>query len=327
MTDQLQVRPYVESDEAQVVHLWETVFPNNPSWNVPADDIRRKLAVQRSLFLVGELDGQIIASVMAGFDGHRGWIHLLAVLPDYRRSGFAQAMMNEAEARLRNCGCTKVNLQVRSTNKEVAAFYEKIGYVAEDRISMGKRFKSASDSLAGRQNTGQSIIVNDRIHLSEIGPSDKSAFVEHLDDKELCERMLTIPFPYTDDDADKFLVTVNETTANYGHPAHFAIRDDREQLIGVVGFHDLDCGHIAEFGYWLAKPLWGQGITTDVVRSACDFAFQEWKLVRIIAHVIESNTASARVLEKNGFEFEGLLRKHHRKDGKFIDAKLYALTR
>jgi hypothetical protein len=56
MTDQLQIRPYLESDEAQIVNLWETVFPNNPPWNVPADDIRRKLAVQRSLFLVGELD-------------------------------------------------------------------------------------------------------------------------------------------------------------------------------------------------------------------------------------------------------------------------------
>ena len=327
MTDQLQIRPYAASDETQVVQLWKTVFPNNPSWNVPADDIRRKLAVQRSLFLVGEVDGQIIASVMAGFDGHRGWIHLLAVLPEYRRKGFAKAMMVEAEERLRSLGCTKVNLQVRSTNKEVVAFYDKIGYVYEDRISMGKRLELSSDSLDGRQSGRQRIFVNDRIHLSEIQATDKTAFIEHLNDKELCERMLTIPFPYTEDDADKFLGKVNDTTAKYGHPVHFAIRDHREQLIGVIGFHDLDCGHIAEFGFWLAKPLWGQGITTSVVRSACDFAFKEWKLARIVAYVFESNKASARVLEKCGFECEGLLRKHYKKDGRFIDAKLYALTR
>jgi RimJ/RimL family protein N-acetyltransferase len=83
----------------------------------------------------------------------------------------------------------------------------------------------------------------------------------------------------------------------------------------------------AEIGYWLAKPYWGQGIMTDVVRLACDFALAEWKRVRIIAHVFDFNRASARVPEKNGFEFEGLLRKHHRKDGALLNSRLYTLVK
>ena len=327
MADQLQIRPYSESDEPQVVILWKTVFPNSPSWIVPADDIRRKLAVQRSLFLVGELDGQIIASVMAGFDGHRGWIHLLAVLPDYRRRGFAQAMMDDAEKRLRSCGCTKVNLQVRSTNKEVVAFYEKVGYVIEDRLSMGKRFELPSGSHDSWQIAGQRIDVNDRIHLSEFRSSDKSAFVKHLNDKDIYDNTLRIPYPYSEEDAEKFIGIAAEATAKQGHPVHFAIRDDDDQLIGGCGFDGLSYGHRAEIGYWLAKSYWGRGIMSDVVHSACAFAMAEWKLVRITAHVFEFNSASAQVLEKSGFEFEGLLRKHHQKDGKFLDSKLYALVK
>jgi RimJ/RimL family protein N-acetyltransferase len=119
---------------------------------------------------------------------------------------------------------------------------------------------------------------------------------------------------------------VDRTTAAHGHPVHFAIRDVAGGLIGGCGFDELVCEHRAEIGYWLAKPFWGQGIMTDVVRAACRFAQEKWKLVRITAHVFDFNTASCRVLEKSGFRFEGLLRKHHRKDGKFLDSRLYALV-
>jgi RimJ/RimL family protein N-acetyltransferase len=135
----LTVRPYLERDEEEVVRLWGIVFPDPPSWNVPAEDIRRKLSVQRELFLVGVLDGRVVATTMAGFDGHRGWLHLVAVHPDHRRAGIAKALMLEAERRLRETGCTKVNLQVRASNHGVVAFYKSLGYAVEDRISMGKR--------------------------------------------------------------------------------------------------------------------------------------------------------------------------------------------
>lgn len=138
------VRPYREEDEAAVVELWGTVFPNPPSWNVPAEDIRRKLSVQPELFLVTVIDGRIVGTTMAGFDGHRGWLHLMAVHPSKQRQGIGQAMMREAERRLREIGCTKVNLQVRSTNTGVVAFYESLGYLVEDRISMGKRLEQTA---------------------------------------------------------------------------------------------------------------------------------------------------------------------------------------
>lgn len=135
----LVVRPYAETDEAQVIQLWRDVFPDNPSWNVPKADIDRKLTVQRDLFLVGALGNEIVATVMAGFDGHRGWVHLVAVSPKHRQQGFGRAMMIEAEKRLREIGCTKVNLQVRATNEGVVAFYKNLGYSVEERVSMGKR--------------------------------------------------------------------------------------------------------------------------------------------------------------------------------------------
>lgn len=171
------------------------------------------------------------------------------------------------------------------------------------------------------------IAVNDGIHLSEIHSGDKAAFVKHLNDEEIYRNTLRIPYPYTGDDAEKFISIVADATAKHGRPVHFAIRDQDDQLIGGCGFDGPSYGHRAEIGYWLARPYWGRGIMTDVVRSACDFALTEWKLVRITAHVFDFNQASARVLEKNGFDFEGLLRKHHRKDGEFLNSKLYALVK
>jgi ribosomal protein S18 acetylase RimI-like enzyme len=139
MAEGLTIRPYAEPDEDGVVRLWREVFPDNPPWNVPADDIRRKLAVQRELFLVGECAGEVVATVLAGYDGHRGWLHLVAVAPGCRRQGFGRAMMDEAERRLAEVGCPKVNLQVRASNEGVVAFYRKLGYAVEERVSMGKR--------------------------------------------------------------------------------------------------------------------------------------------------------------------------------------------
>jgi ribosomal protein S18 acetylase RimI-like enzyme len=139
MKEPLVIRSFTETDADQVIQLWRNVFPDDPPWNVPKADIERKLAVQRELFLVGGLNQRIIATVMAGFDGHRGWVHLVAVHPDYRRRGFGRAMMIEAEKKLREIGCTKINLQVRDTNQKVVAFYETLGFAVEERVSMGKR--------------------------------------------------------------------------------------------------------------------------------------------------------------------------------------------
>jgi RimJ/RimL family protein N-acetyltransferase len=171
------------------------------------------------------------------------------------------------------------------------------------------------------------IFVNDRIHLAEIRSQDKVAYLEHLKEKEIYDHTLRIPFPYTEADADQWLALVAKSTQEHGQPVNWAICNEADALIGGIGFEGLTIGtsHRAEIGYWLAKPYWGRGIMTAVVKKACAYAFAEWNLVKITAHVFTTNPASARVLEKCGFEREGYLKKHYRKDGRLIDAWLYGL--
>jgi ribosomal protein S18 acetylase RimI-like enzyme len=134
----LTIRPFEDQDEAAVVALWQAVFPDDPPRNDPRAIIRRKRRVQPELFLVGETDGRIVATVVTGYDGHRAWVHHVAVAADARRNGYGRALMAAAETRLRALGCPKLNLQVHRFNAEVVAFYEALGYTVEDRISMGK---------------------------------------------------------------------------------------------------------------------------------------------------------------------------------------------
>lgn len=105
--------------------LWRRCDLVRP-WNDPHRDIQRKLAVRPELFLVGVLDGRIVASVMAGYEGHRGWLNYLAVAPDLRRRGYAQAIVAEAERLLREAGCPKINLQIRTSNHGVIEFYRRL---------------------------------------------------------------------------------------------------------------------------------------------------------------------------------------------------------
>lgn len=108
-------------------------------WNDPRKDIHRKLTVQPELFLVGELGGAVVATAMAGYDGHRGWVSYLAVAQSQQRKGLGRAMMEKVEVLLQDMGCPKLNMQVRSENTEVLAFYERLGYAREERVSIGKR--------------------------------------------------------------------------------------------------------------------------------------------------------------------------------------------
>jgi ribosomal protein S18 acetylase RimI-like enzyme len=134
----LRVRPFHEADQPSVVALWSEVFADDPPRNDPRAVIERKLRVQRELFLVCEFENEIVGTVIAGFDGYRGWVYHLAVQPRHRRRGFGRELMREAERRLKALGCPKLNLQVRSSNAGVIAFYERLGYSIEDRASLGK---------------------------------------------------------------------------------------------------------------------------------------------------------------------------------------------
>ena len=136
----LMIRSYRSGDEKAVISLWlqcNLIVPHNN----PNRDMERKLGVNPEWFLVGTLDDEVIATCMAGYEGHRGWINYLAVSPSYQRRGVATRMMQEAENRLKAAGCPKINLQVREANQSVIRFYESIGYSRDPVISMGKRLE------------------------------------------------------------------------------------------------------------------------------------------------------------------------------------------
>lgn len=137
----MEIRRFAETDSEAVIALWQRCGLLR-RWNDPRKDIARKLRVQPELFLVGVVDGRVVASVMAGYEGHRGWINYLAVDPGLRRGGLGKAMMAAAEKRLGLLGCPKVNLQIRRGNEDVVAFYDRLGYVEDDVVSMGKRLES-----------------------------------------------------------------------------------------------------------------------------------------------------------------------------------------
>lgn len=135
----VHVRKYTAADHTQQVSLWQTVFPDDPPHNDPTHMIAAKLAVDDLIF-VADIDGRLFGACMAGYDGHRGWLYAVAVLPEQRRGTIGATLVQHAVATLRQLGCIKVNLQIRSTNPQVAAFYQSLGFEVEDRLSMGIRW-------------------------------------------------------------------------------------------------------------------------------------------------------------------------------------------
>lgn len=133
-----EVRSFGAQDREAVIDLWGRCDLAR-LWNDTGLDIDRKLARDPDGFLVAVRDGEIIGSVMVGYDGHRGWINYLAVGPEAQRAGVGRTLMRAAEQRLAALGCPKVNLQIRTSNLGAVRFYESIGYSADDVVSMGRR--------------------------------------------------------------------------------------------------------------------------------------------------------------------------------------------
>jgi ribosomal protein S18 acetylase RimI-like enzyme len=136
----LEIRSFQLADKAAVIALWEICGLVRPS-NDPTKDITRKLQVRPDLFLVGVIEGRIVATAMIGYEGHRGWINYLAVSPGSQRRGHGRAIMAEAERLLRAAGCPKINLQVRSENTAALEFYRAMGFSLDSVLSLGKRLQ------------------------------------------------------------------------------------------------------------------------------------------------------------------------------------------
>ena len=134
----MEIRSFAVEDEKAVIELWQKCNLVR-SWNNPESDIKRKLKVNPELFLIGILDGKIVATAMGGYEGHRGWVNYLAVDPAYQKKGFGRQLMAEIEKRLLALDCPKINLQVRSGNTSALEFYSRIGYKDDNVVSLGKR--------------------------------------------------------------------------------------------------------------------------------------------------------------------------------------------
>lgn len=136
--DNLTIRNYRLADEAAVIRLWQQCGLIVP-WNNPQADIARKYADSPDLFFIGVIDDTPVATCMAGYDGHRGWIYYLAVAESRQRQGIAGRMVNHAETELRRRECPKIDLMVRNTNAAVIALYKSIGYGADPVVVLSKR--------------------------------------------------------------------------------------------------------------------------------------------------------------------------------------------
>lgn len=133
-----RIRTYVDDDQEEVITLWKKcnlVRPNSD----PKKDILRKSKVNPELFLVGTLEDRVVATVMGGYEGHRGWANYLAVDPHHQKRGFGKKIMSSLEEMLVAKGCPKLNLQVRRDNQTALNFYSKTGFKNDDVISLGKR--------------------------------------------------------------------------------------------------------------------------------------------------------------------------------------------
>jgi len=325
VSSDILIRLFQSRDSESLVTLWQNVLPSSQPWNEPTSVLYRKTDRNDDLVFVAEQNGAVVGAVMGGYDGIRGWIYSLAVSPDHRRRNVGRMLMDQAESALVGLGCPKVNLQVRSTNSEVLEFYQRCGYVIEDRASLGKRLTTKHESPGDPVPTIQ---VTGRISLSQITNDDRSTYLRHLNaTDEFRTNMCTIPYPYTEFDADQWLSKAARETLAQDHSRSWAIRNESGELIGGVGLIEIIETQKAEIGYWLAKPYWGQGVMTQVLCCLCRFAFDQYRLQRIHAEVFATNPRSASVLMKAGFRLEGTLRNEFFRDDQSLDIRIFGLLK
>jgi ribosomal protein S18 acetylase RimI-like enzyme len=136
----IAIMPYMDAaHRSQVVALWKTVFGYEAAHNNPGLSIDKKIEVDDELFFVAVAETTVVGTIMAGYDGHRGWLYALAVAPPHRRQGVGSLLVSHAERELTRKGCVKINLQILEGNESVTAFYAGLGFSVEKRVSMGKR--------------------------------------------------------------------------------------------------------------------------------------------------------------------------------------------
>lgn len=184
----LHIREFSADDVVAVAALWRRVFNDHSRWRAPEAVFARRRTRQRELFLVATLDGAVVGTTLAGYDGHRGWLYRVAVSPEHERRGIGRALVREAELRLRQLGCGKINLQIEDENRAVVIFYERLGYAVEDRVSMGKAMPDATPRPRGGVEIGVYLPqvafawdeLRDRVRLCDREGIHSVWFMDHL---------------------------------------------------------------------------------------------------------------------------------------------------
>ena len=157
---------------------------------------------------------------------------------------------------------------------------------------------------------------------------DAASLTKHIDNYQVARNMAIIPHPYSLKDAEHWISIATSQTPE----THFAITIDDEAVggigLGVGGPPGVAASaHCGEIGYWLGEAFWGRGIMSEAVVAFTEWAFTELHVARLHAAIFACNPASARVLAKAGYEFEGRLRARYFRDGDYIDGLLYAKLR
>ncbi len=356
------IRTYCSDDAETVRKLWNECLVVDQPWNAPEQAISRQQAIQPEGFFVGRIDGTVIATCVAGYDGVRGWLYRVVVSPEHRGQGYGRQIVEHAERYLQSLGCVRINLQVLGSNADAVEFWRRNDYIVQDRISMAKVLEvpssrsasPTSDSapprvdlpsqsadgtidlpLKGRSSKDRSapplehdptptMEIGGGVRLTRFQTTDKSQLRRILNESEIYSRYTSLPFPYLASHADEWVTKwVSPTPQTSATERVWAIRDRDATLIGAVGLHDIQSAHDAEIGYWLTTVHWGQGIATLAVDRVCNFAFEKLSLTRTTAKVVAENTASIRVLEKNDFQREGTLRRAHKRGNEETDVHLF----
>ena len=141
----MHVRDFREADRRALTELWDVCGLTRP-WNAPDDDIDRTVATREATILVGYIGDRLMGSVMAGHDGHRGWVYYLAVDPEYQGHGLGRELMEEAGLWLASRGAPKLELMVRDGNAQAAAFYEALGFERQEVTVYGKWLKDVPET-------------------------------------------------------------------------------------------------------------------------------------------------------------------------------------
>lgn len=167
------------------------------------------------------------------------------------------------------------------------------------------------------------VIKSKNFILRQFRMGDELSLRRNINNKNIYKNTATVPYPYTTKDA-KFWVNRNLNLMKEKNPEviNFVIEKD-DEVSGSIGLMSIERGHKAEIGYWLGEKYWGGGIMTRAVKLVTDYGFRNLRLKRIYGHVFSFNLGSQKVLKKSGFKLEGILRKHDKKDGKFIDILVF----